>query len=99
MTIRYKEDIAGTNRLMRGPEMQAVLRAVAEKGADFARSISPERTGDYKASFHVEVRADGGPRHNRAEARIVNDSPHATEVEWRDGYHVLARTADTLGHP
>jgi hypothetical protein len=95
--IRYSADIPATGRFMRSQAMQDVVRGAAEKGEAFARSIAPERTGDYKASFSVSVRSDGGLRGDRAEARIVNSSPHATYVEWRDGHHVLARTADFLG--
>lgn len=97
MTVRYRADYRGTGELMNGPEMQAVLRQVAEKGKAFAAGISPERTGEYKASFEVTVQSHGGVHGDRAEAQIVNTSDHAARVEWQDGYHVLARTADTLG--
>jgi hypothetical protein len=97
--IRYQADYRGTGELMRGPEMQELMRARAEAGAEFARSIAPEHTGEYKASIHVEATGHGGPRGDRAEARIVAGSDHAADVEWRDGYHVLARTADHVGHP
>jgi hypothetical protein len=97
MASRYKADFAATGRFMRSASMQDVVKGAAEKGAEFARAISPERTGDYKASFSVSVRSDGGLRGDRAEARIVNSSPHAVYVEWRDGHHVLARAADFLG--
>jgi hypothetical protein len=97
MTVRYKADYKGTGELMNGPEMQAVLRQIAEKGKAFAESISPERTGEYKASFEVTSRSHGGVHGDRAEAQIVNTSDHAARVEWQDNYHVLARTADALG--
>jgi hypothetical protein len=95
--MRYKPDYAGLGRLMNGPEMQAMLRRVAERGVPFAVSVSPERTGEYKASFRVEVRSHGGVHGDRAEAKIVNSSPHAARVEWQDGFHVLNRTAQALG--
>lgn len=97
MAIKYTPDYQGTSELMNGPEMQEMLRKVAEKGVPFAQSISPERTGDYRAHFSVEVRSHGGVHGDRAEAKIVNDSDHATEVEWVDNYHVLGRTAGQLG--
>jgi hypothetical protein len=95
--ITYKPDYAGLGKLMNGPEMQAMLRRVAEKGVPFARSISPVDTGEYEASFTVETRSHGGIHGDRAEAKIVNSSPHAARVEWQDGYHVLNRTAQALG--
>jgi len=95
--IRYTPDRAGLGRLMNGPEMQQMLRGIAEKGVPYAESISPERTGEYRASFSVEVRSHGGVHGDRAEAKIVNSSPHAARVEWQDGYHVLNRTAEHLG--
>lgn len=98
-TIRYKPDFAGTDRLMCGPEMEAVVKAVAQAGRAFAESISPHHTGEYAASFHVSSTRRGGPRHDRAAAYLTNDSPHAVLVEVVDGYHVMARAADFMrGH-
>lgn len=96
MTVRYKADYQGTGKLMNGPEMQEMLRQVAEKGKAFAESIAPVDTGEYKSSFEVTSRSHGGVHGDRAEAQIVNTSPHAAHVEWQDNYHVLARTADAL---
>lgn len=95
-TVDYRKDISGTNELMTGPEMVALMAAAAEKGKEYARSISPRRTGDYADSFRVETTAKGGPKHNRAEARLVNDSDHAADVEWRNhgGERILGRTVD-----
>lgn len=98
MTVRYKPDYAGTRRLMNGPEMQEMLRGVAEEV--MARAVSaapvyegrPRRgvtPGEYKAAFHVEVRADGGIHKDRAEALVVNDSGHAVLVEDWDEFHTL----------
>lgn len=95
--VKYNPSYSGLAALMNGPEMQAVMRQIAEKGVPFARSISPVRTGEYAGSFSVQVRAHGGVHGDRAEAKIINDSEHSTEVEWRDGYHVLNRTAEALG--
>lgn len=95
--IRYKPDRAGTNKLMRSPEVRDVLRSVAEAAIPFAESISPERTGEYKASFRVTTQEAAGPHMDRAGARLENTSPHAARVEWEDGYHVLARVAGMIG--
>jgi hypothetical protein len=96
MAVRYKPDIAGTGKLMRSVEMQLMLRSAAEKGKLYAMGISPERTGEYLSSFSVETKADGGVHGDRAQATLVNNSPHAVYVEWQDNYHVLARTADYI---
>jgi hypothetical protein len=95
-TVDYRPDIRGTNDLMTSPEMVALMAAAAEKGKGFAKSISPRRTGDYADSFKVETTTKGGPKHNRAEARLVNDSDHAADVEWRnhDGERILGKTVD-----
>ncbi|HEX4018182.1 MAG TPA: HK97 gp10 family phage protein [Frankiaceae bacterium] len=101
--MTYTPNIAGTGRLMRGPEMQRLMREIAEKGMEYARGISPvgdPRTdphpGEYRDSFSVTVRANGGVHNDRAEAMIVNSSPHAVLVEALDGYHVLARMLDAM---
>jgi len=105
VTARYTASYPGLRELMKGPEMQAVVREVAEKGKAFAESIAPvgdprtdPHAGEYKASFEVTVTASGGvsPPDARAEAQLVNTSGHAARVEWQDGYHVLARTLDAL---
>lgn len=93
--IRYKPDHAGVGELMRSAGVRDFLRDVAERAIPLARSISPVRTGDYVAHFRVEtgeVSANG----LRAAAFLINDSQHAVLVEWRDGFHVLARTADHI---
>lgn len=97
MTVSYKADYNGTSGLANSPEMVALMRQVAQKGIPFAQSISPVRTGEYKESFEVTAAAHGGVKGDRAAAQIVNTSGHAAGVEWRDGYHVLARTAEALG--
>ncbi|MCO6011416.1 hypothetical protein NE236_41350 [Actinoallomurus purpureus] len=97
-TIDYQPDIRGTNELMNSPEMLALVTAAAEKGKEHAISISPRRTGTYAGSFRVEANVKGGPRHDRAEARLVNDSGHAADVEFknRGGERVLGRTVDYI---
>lgn len=97
MTVRYRADYKGTGELMNSVEMRNMLREVAEKGRVFAIGISPERTGEYVKSFEVTTSAHAGTHGDRAEATLVNTSAHAAHVEWQDGYHVLARTADALG--
>jgi hypothetical protein len=97
-TIRYEMNIAGTNELMNGPEMVAVLRAAAEDGAVYAAGIAPRDTSEYAEAFRVETATKAGPKHDRAEARLVNDSDHATMVEFvnHGGERVLGRTVDHI---
>lgn len=99
MTARYTASYSGLRELMKGPEMQALVREVAEKGKAFAEGISPEKTGEYKSSFEVTVTSSGGvnPPGARAEAQLANTSDHAVNVEWQDNFHVLGRTLDYLG--
>lgn len=97
MTVRYAGSYSGIGQIMRSEDMQALVRQVAEKAMGFAIDLSPERTGEYKSSFEVQVSADGGPSGRpRAEAVLVNTSDHAVNVEWQDGFLVLNRTLAAL---
>lgn len=87
----YRLDRRGTRRLMRSPEMQALLRAVVEERAKpFAEAISPQDTGEYATSFEVSA----GATDERAEVVLTNTSPHAPFVELN--HRVLSRTVDHL---
>jgi hypothetical protein len=96
--IDYRPNIRGTRKLMTGPEMVALMAAAAEKGRGFAESISPVDNGEYINAFKVETTAKGGPRRNRAEARLVNESDHASDVEWinHGGERILGKTVDFI---
>jgi hypothetical protein len=96
--IRYESNISGTNDLMTSEEMLALMVAAAQAGMSYAQRISPVDTGEYVESFRVEGEIRGGPARNRAEARLVNDSDHAADVEWRNhgGERVLGRTVDAI---
>jgi hypothetical protein len=96
--IRYNPDLRGTNDLMTSEEMLAVVVAAAQAGMSYAQSISPVKSGDYLSSFRIETDHRGGPQHDRAEARLVNDSDHAADVEWRNhgGERILGRTVDAI---
>lgn len=96
MSVRYKPDYTGTRALMNSPEMQGMLRRVAEEVMARAVSAAPVRTGEYKASFHVEAHADGGIHKDRAEALVVNDSGHSVLVEDWDEFHTLRDAVDEL---
>ncbi|HET7388429.1 MAG TPA: hypothetical protein VFJ19_17385 [Nocardioidaceae bacterium] len=108
----YRPDHVGTGRLLRGSEMHTMLIDTCfDEGIPFAKAISPDApplTEGYVDSFHV----DGGHTQrvagtNRAVCYLVNDSEHASAVEYgwdtlhgqwtnHSGYHVLAMTADHL---
>lgn len=96
--IRYDKNIGEVNKLMTSPEMAAFLRSIAEKAVPYAKAISPRETGDYEESFSVTSVRRGGPRKNRAEARITNTSDHASAVEFTNhgGHRVLGRTVDHI---
>jgi hypothetical protein len=103
MAARYEPDHEGTGMLMMSDGMREMLRMVAERGADYARSIAPvgkppgdPHPGEYLASFRVEVVTPAPSWDDRPAALIVNDSGHAAYVEWQDGYHVLAKTAAAM---
>lgn len=93
---RYKADYEGLRELMNGPEMQAAMSEAAGRVMALAVTAAPERTGEYRASFHVEAHADGGVHHDRAEARVVNDSPHSVLVEAYDGFRTLRDAVEEL---
>lgn len=95
--ISYKRDEAGTRELMNGPEMQAVMRQVADEAMPRAVALAPVRTGEYKSSFSVLVHEGGGIHHDRAEALIINDSAHAVLVEDWDEFHTMRDAAEALG--
>lgn len=102
--IRYEKNIAGVNEIMNGPEMVEFLRRAAENGGKYAARISPSGThthtdGErYADSFRVETATKAGPAHDRGEARLINDSDHATAVEFinNGGARVLGRTVDYI---
>lgn len=96
--IRYDKNIGEIKKLMTSAEMAAFLQGIAEAAVPYARAISPRDSGDYEESFKVTSVRRGGPRNNRAEARITNTSDHATAVEFRNhgGQRVLGRVVDHI---
>lgn len=102
MAARYQMDHIGTGGLLRSPEMMNMVYDFATEGARFARDISPRDTGDYKDSFRVigglvvTMTASDGHTTTRAAARLINESEHAADVEWRWNHHILGRTIDRI---
>lgn len=95
--MRYKPDRKGTQEILNTPVMAKAMLSAAEHGANYARSISPRRTGTYARSFDVQpmtVLIGGKPR---VAARLMNQAPYAAAVEWgRGGQRVLGRTLEEL---
>lgn len=100
MAIRYRPNRKGIAALLVSPEMQDMIKDVAEAGMEYAKSISPDAApyGEgYINSFEVEsglVEKVAGSK--RATSKIKNTAPHAAAVEWKHGHRVLGRTADWI---
>lgn len=92
--IRYSPNIAGVRRIMTGEQMAGVMERRARAAIPYAQGAAPDDTHEYDNSFDVEVTRRGGPRGNRAEARLTNTAAHAPEVERR--YRVLGQTVDYI---
>lgn len=90
--MRYTPDHAGIAKLLVSDDMGDAMRTVAQAGAAFAVGIAPIESGEYKASFDIDVEVQGpNPRQT---AILANTSDHAFAVELRD--HVLGRTIDLI---
>ena len=108
---QFTPNPAGLGEVMRGPDMQAGMRAAAEKVADAARAVAPvgraagdTTPGRYKAGFEVSSGVREG-RSGRAYGRVENRTPYAAAVEWGNGrtsgktidaHYVLTRAIDVL---
>lgn len=92
--IRYVPNRRGVGRLLTSPQMAALMEARARAGLDYAQSIAPEQSGEYKDAFTVDSVRRGGPRGDRAEARLVNTADYADDVERR--HRVLGQTVDRI---
>ncbi len=97
MVAYFKPDPKGFAELAASDEIQQMAIEKAEAGAEYLRSIAPERTGAYEAGITVEPMPgwDG-----RAGAAIVVDVEHAAAVEWgtadTEAQHPLAQVADWI---
>lgn len=109
MAGNFKPNDAGLRAILNGPEVRRALAEVADKGKEFAESISQDfrDSGEYAASFDVSdvtVDFNGAPR---AAGRLTNTSGHAAAVEvgYRGRSHeesssahrVLGRTLENGG--
>ncbi|TDD97642.1 hypothetical protein [Actinomadura rubrisoli] len=95
--IRYEMNFAGLGKIMRGKQMEAMLRGEAQKGKQYAELIAPVETGDYKSRFRVSSAPRGAGRWaDRAAGYLHNDSDHALHVEYTDDYRTLGVVASII---
>lgn len=79
--------------LTRSPDAQEAVDQAAESAADHLRGIAPVHTGNYRDSVRVD-RLPGWD--GRAGAIVIADVDYAWAVEFVNGEHPLAATADWL---
>lgn len=98
MAVRYEPNFRETGNLLTSRRMEALMVSSAARGQAFAESIAPRDSGEYARSFTIESTTRGGPRRDRAEARLVNVAEYAGMVEWvnNGGERVLGRTVDVI---
>ena len=93
-------------QVLAAPWMQALMLAQAEKGAEYARSIAPRRTGEYAESIEADVYVRtisnlDTPGPGRAVGRVTAGTDHAAIVEHGDGvrpgHRVLGRSLGAMG--
>lgn len=92
----YKPDHVGFQQMMMSPSVSAAMVEAAQRGEQYAQSISPVLTGDYRSSFHVRPATVGQGLDQRAGAILENTSDHAFYVEYEDEFRVLQRTIDEI---
>jgi hypothetical protein len=97
MATRYESNYEGIGQLMRSDEMLAIVSEVGQKALDYAQDISPvghgrdPHPGMYRSAWRMETSRAGGPSHDRAEARIINDALDEVLADVVDGYDVPAK--------
>lgn len=93
---KFRASYKGIGEILRSPQMQREMKTRAERVQAKAEALAPVETGDYAGSFRVEVELRAG-KTRRAVAKVINDSPHATYVEWGTSrtprYRVMGRAA------
>lgn len=97
VNVRYQMNFPGLGKIMKGKEMEAMLRNKAQEGKQYAEVIAPVETGDYKSRFRVSSATRGAGRwSDRAAGYLHNDSDHALAVEFQDDYRTLGSVADII---
>lgn len=96
MPTTFRANDAGMRTITATMGAQAALQA-AQRGVQYARSIAPVRTGEYRRSLQAIPTKVNVGNQIREGAAIVTTSPHGVYVEWgHSAKHVLARTADVV---
>ncbi|MEU0493491.1 HK97 gp10 family phage protein [Nocardiopsis sp. NPDC006139] len=96
---KFNPDIDGIGRILASPQMQAAMaeRARALQARAEALAAEHRRSGQYMNAFSISSTARGGVKHDRAEATLRNNAPHATLVEWggehMDAQRIMGRAA------
>jgi hypothetical protein len=101
--VRWDWDYEGFDRLLCGPEMEALMGELVHKGEAAAVAMAPEYTGDYRRSFETETGVgspapDGG---KRAYGKLRNTDPAAAAIEYGNSHnhhahYVLTRAVDFM---
>jgi hypothetical protein len=106
-TGTFKPNHAGFQAIAVGPEVAAVVTAIATKGLAIAEGLAADfiKTGDYAEGFEVRTEISelktGFGSHPVVVGVLENTSGHAAAVEWGNkhdnkAHHVLGRTLDGL---
>lgn len=98
----YRHNNSAWQRFAVSADMQEIVARAAGSAMDYAVSISPTKTGDYKSSFRLStgrVRINGW---QHAQGVVSNDSRHAVAVEFGSSRRprpsrVIARAAEHIG--
>lgn len=97
---RFRGNYKGVGEMLRSPQMQREMESRAERVKARAVASSPVDSGEYVQSFRVEGSIRPG-KSSRAIAKVINDSPHATYVEWGTSktprYRVMGKAAGSDG--
>lgn len=99
----YLPDRRGWATFANSQTLAEACDAVAFRGALYAISISPEKSGVYRKSWKVERGLFISPRYGpRVASRLFNESQHAAAVEFGNRrshrtHHIVSETAAFLG--
>lgn len=100
--VRYVPDHEGVAGYLLSPEVRRMLHDRAAGAAQYAAAIAPVESGAYAASIHTEDGGTGGPKRDRAAARVVADVEYAAAVEFGNArvppHHTLAATIPMIEH-
>jgi hypothetical protein len=100
---KFTPSYEGMGEFLRSAFMEAEMRARAEKIMAVAQATAPydanDKDGDhYRDHFHITSTREGGIKHDRAEARVVNDHVAAFQIEYgtedTPRHRTLGRAAD-----